>query len=290
MSKRPRASGAGLFHHIYNRGNNRHQIFMSDGDYRHYLSYLEKYTKQYSVEIIAYALMPNHIHLFINDRIGNISIFMNVLHGRYINYFNWANGRCGHGFGGRFRNKIIDVNNYGLGLTKYIHLQAVKANIVMTPSEYRWTSYLSYIGRVPYGFLKTEIIMDQFGKDIKEKQNQYRAFIENTDNGPIDWDSLESKPGMIVGDEDFIDKISKKLNVNYGVNPIKNGINPIEIVCAKLKLSMSDMINPEGRKARRLRHRAFQILRDEYKLSISRIAHAFKVSSAAVSKSTISKS
>jgi len=130
MAKRPRLRGAGLYHHIYNRGNDRHLLFKKDSDYERYLWYLKSYSNRYSIDIIAYALMEWHIHLFIFDRLGRISNFMNVLHGRYVNSFNRIYQRIGHGFAGRFKNKIVDVNNYGLWLSRYIHRQPVEARIV----------------------------------------------------------------------------------------------------------------------------------------------------------------
>lgn len=64
MVKKLRLKGCELYHHIYNRGNDRHPIFKNPSDYKRYLKYLKEYSDVYGIDIIAYALMEWHIHLF----------------------------------------------------------------------------------------------------------------------------------------------------------------------------------------------------------------------------------
>ena len=64
----------------------------------------------------------------------------------YTNYFNKKKGRIGHLFQGRYKAILVDKDNYALELSRYIHLNPVRAHIVGDPSEYSWSSYLAYIG------------------------------------------------------------------------------------------------------------------------------------------------
>ncbi len=76
MSWPVRLKGEDLYHHVYAWGNDRHPIFKQPCHYQQYLTYLEKYSQRFKVDIIAYALMQWHVHLFIHDQQNLISDFM----------------------------------------------------------------------------------------------------------------------------------------------------------------------------------------------------------------------
>ena len=188
MARRPRLFGEELYHHLYAWGNNRQAIFIDDQHYVRYLNFVEKYSKEYRVDIIAYALMQTHIHLFVYDLRGKVSQFMNSLHGEYAQYFNHMTGRVGHVFGERFNNKIVQANEYGLWLSRYIHRQALNAGLVRDPRDYPWTSYPRYVGETALDFVKPDVILEQFGNE-QERISRYEEFILGVAKGPIDWDT-----------------------------------------------------------------------------------------------------
>jgi len=93
MIKKPRLKGKRLYHHIYAWGNDRHPVFKADAHYGKYLYYLEPFATRYKIDIIAYALMEWHVHLFLFDVADRISEFMKSLHGEYAQHFNRRDGR-----------------------------------------------------------------------------------------------------------------------------------------------------------------------------------------------------
>ena len=115
MARRPRLFGEELYHHIYAWGNNQQAIFVTDKHYERYINFLGRYSRDNQIDMIAYALMQSHVHLFVYDRLGKISLFMNELHGEYAQYFNHVTGRVGHVFGERFNNKVVQANNMAYG-------------------------------------------------------------------------------------------------------------------------------------------------------------------------------
>lgn len=282
MAKKPRVKGVKLYHHIYNRGNDRHPTFKKPADYKRYLKYLFDYSKRYKIDVLAYALMEWHLHLFLFDRLEKISQFINVLHGRYAQIFNKVYGRVGHVFESRFKNKVIDANNYGLWLSRYIHRQPVEAGLVSSPEDYEWTSYRVYIGKRKDSLLKTDIILSQFGDKKVDCHTAYREFVERENEGPIDWKAVESSSQPFVGDEEFVKELSLKL-VNVG--SIEDVIikNPLDVVSFCLKVPIDVLKYPKDKVQKRLRRQAIIILDKEYDFGVREIARIFSMSPSSVS-------
>lgn len=276
-----RLKGPNLYHHIYNRGNDRHPIFKNEADYERYLSYLFSYSKKYRMDVIAYALLVYHVHLFIYDYAGNISKFIEDLHGLYAQIYNKIHNRVGHVFGSRFRNKIVDANNYGIWLSRYIHRQAVEAGAVQKPEEYKWTSYRCYIGLEKSRFLKSEIILSQFGNKINERIIAYKNFVEGNDEGPIDWKRIELSYQSIIGGREFIEEINEKLS--KGRPKTKYQIDPLRLICRRLNVSAQELRHPKNQRERKLRKQTLILLKQKHNLGVREIARALCISPALVS-------
>lgn len=273
MSWGMRLSGPDLYHHIYAWGNNRHSIFQEDHHYEYDLRVLKKYSRLFAVDIIAYALMEWHVHLFIYDRDDNISPFMERLHGEYAIFYNKDTNRVGHVFGERFNNKIVQPNSYALGLSKYIHRQALAAGLADHPLQYRWTSYQVYCGHEKNTFIKPGIILDQFN-DGGDSYKQYAAFVINEEEDPIDWDRSRL---YVVGDEKF----QKYINDRYKKIKKKthtSSLNSIRLACNEFKISKKMLLNPRGQREREIRHQAILFLVNDRGFNQTHVAHALQIS------------
>ena len=284
MSAQPRVSGVELYHHIYAWGNDRHPIFKDDNHYQTYLNLLAIQSTYCKVDVIAYALMEWHIHLFVYDKENKLSEFMQRLHGDYARFYNHCTKRTGHVFGERFNNKLVQFNNYGLRLTRYIHRQALAAGLVGRPEDYAWTSYRIYIGAEKNPAVKSEVILDQFGKkeDANAANARYEEFVLAKDNDKIDWDS---KSFMVIGDDNYLEvtkKLIKKKKSPGNMKKIKDRI--FLIVQNELKLDMQMLLKPKGRAQRKIRHDIFNILVKEYGFTRSSVAIAFNLSTMGISK------
>lgn len=271
-----RISGENLYHHIYAWGNDRHSIFMTDQHYKTYLKILETVSKKMQIDIIAYALMEWHVHLFILDMRDNISKFMEELHGRYATFFNLDTGKVGHVFGERFKNKIVQPNNYGLWLSRYIHRQAVEAGIGTDPEDYPWTSYRQYVGIEPIKFIKPQIILEQFKGDtgnLKEAMENYRQFVSEVEMDGKDWDDFKSH---IIGNYSYVNEICKKLNIRIKKYVDKDQL--LKAIAGDLNTTQNSLLNPVGIQEKKLRNEAINILFKKYNLKIYEIAKLLKIS------------
>ena len=252
-----RFRGEDLYHHIYAWGNDRHPVFKNPQHYQQYLIYLAKHSQKFRIDVIAYALMQWHVHLFIYDRKNTISDFMLHMHGEYAKYYNRSACRVGHVFGERYNNKIVEDNEQGMWLTQYIHRQAITAGLVKDPADYPWTSYNVYVGEQTNIFLKHARIMNQFGTG-KDAQFHYRNFVIAASHGPVDWNLIERS----------IDRKKES----------------IEDRCQKWGIDIASFKHVLGRKDRKLRHELVRRLVKDYGLKAVDLAGYLNMTKAAISK------
>jgi len=160
----------GKIYHIYNRGTDGRKTFIEDKNCIYFLDYLdisrllmddESGLFVESVEVLAYALMPNHFHLLIRQTAdGGISRFMQRLLTSYTKYFNIKYERSGVLFQGKFKAKLVDSDSYLQTLIPYIHLNPLdlyqykwkniglknKEKALSFLEKYPWSSYRDYLG------------------------------------------------------------------------------------------------------------------------------------------------
>ena len=116
-------------------------------DREKFLEYLESATQRYDARIHAYCLMDNHYHPLLETPSSNLSQIMRHINGAYTNYFNVKRRRSGHLFQGRYKAILVEMDEYAKELSRYLHLNPVRAKMVQTPETYEWSSYRYYIGQ-----------------------------------------------------------------------------------------------------------------------------------------------
>ena len=127
-------------HHIIQRGNRRQKVFFSENDYSEYLRLLNSYSQRFKVDILAYCLMPNHIHLIaVPHKDGSLAQAIGETHRNYTRFINFREKWRGYLWQGRFSSYVLD-ERYLLAATRYILLNPVKAKIVKKPWDYKWSS------------------------------------------------------------------------------------------------------------------------------------------------------
>ncbi len=146
-TSRYKVSAPGTVYHLYNRGNHKQKIFETEEDYGMYRGLVRKYCKANNFSVISFCFMPNHIHLLVRQN-GDFSPakLMCRLHTSYVMYFNKKYKKVGHLFQDRYKQKIVNSDEYILTLSCYIHMYPVKDKLVDRPSRYRWSSYSQFRG------------------------------------------------------------------------------------------------------------------------------------------------
>lgn len=209
MARPLRIEYPGAFYHVTSRGNEQRDVFRSRRDREQFLSYLQSATERYGTVIHAYCLMSNHYHLLLETPEGNLSQIMRHINGAYTTYFNVKRKRAGHLFQGRYKGIIVDADAYAAELSRYIHLNPVRAGIVIKPEDYEWSSYRNFIGLVKAPeWLRTGLILGCFsGKDAN---NKYRQFVNDAMNHENENPLKGVVASTILGSTDFVKEISSR--------------------------------------------------------------------------------
>ncbi len=178
MARPLRIEYPGAFYHVTSRGNEQKAIFKSKKDREQFLHYLETATERYAAIIHTYCLMDNHYHLLVETAKGNLSQIMRHINGAYTTYFNVKRKRAGHLFQGRYKAILVEADEYAKELSRYIHLNPVRAGIVDKPEEFIWSSHSSYIGKKrKLEWLQTDFILGYFDKKVSSAKKKYQQFV-----------------------------------------------------------------------------------------------------------------
>lgn len=132
-------------------------------------------SKKRLVRIIAYCLMPTHIHLVLQQlRKNGISIYMNRMLNSYTRYFNMRHGRKGPLWTGRFKRVLVETDEQLIHLTRYIHLNPVTAYLVDRPELWRFSSYHEYLAKKPI-----EDKVCEFKHILEISPSEYKKFVND---------------------------------------------------------------------------------------------------------------
>lgn len=196
------------FYHVTSRGNERKNIFRKPGDRKQFLSYLNSAYMKYGAVIHVYCLMDNHYHIMMETPRGNLSQIMLHINGAYTNYFNMKHKRRGHLFQGRYKAILIEADSYSGELSRYIHLNPVRANLIEIPEKYKWSSYRFYLGgKNKPVWLHIDFILDYFEGIGATPEKRYQDFINAKLYGEYESPLKETTGSTILGGEGFIEHI-----------------------------------------------------------------------------------
>lgn len=163
----------GQYYHVFNRGNQRENIFFEKDNYHFFLKKFRPYIEKHA-EILCYCLMPNHYHFLLSPIDDRFSKQMQNFTISYVKAINKRCNRVGHLFQGNFKAKLVDDNNVLLHLTRYIHLNPVEGNFARKFEDWEYSSYREYIGERDGSLPKPDLVLGQFQSD-----EDYRIFVES---------------------------------------------------------------------------------------------------------------
>lgn len=215
MSRQLRIEYFGAFYHVFSRGNQKQPIFLSDDDRHFFLKCLREAHEKFGVIVHVYCLMPNHYHLVIETPLGNLSSMMHFLNTMYTVYFNTKHKRCGHLFQGRFKSILIQAGGYAKELSRYIHLNPVRAKIVNLPEQYPWSSYAQYCGTARHEkWIETAFNLSLFTEHPEEARREYVEFVIEGIGKAVPASIKDSMRTGILGSAEFITRIKKEFLEN----------------------------------------------------------------------------
>ena len=217
MARLARVVVPGLPHHVTQRGNGRARTFFCDEDYALYRDLLAASCKAAAVEIWAYVLMPNHIHLILTPNDGDgLRRALAPVHRRYAGHIHARRKRTGHFWQGRFGAVAMDEEHLAAAL-RYVALNPVRARLVARAEDWPWSSVRAHLKRRGDKAIALAPVLDR-----------YPRFADLLEEGPAPelFDRLRRAEtiGRPLGGEAFLSELERL--TDRILKPAKRGPKP----------------------------------------------------------------
>lgn len=165
-------------YHINNRGNSRENIFIDSADRMVFLNRLKHVVGEHGLKVHAYCLMTNHYHMVLETSNRHIGDSMWALNTYYSKQYHIEYGTSGHLFQGRYRSVLVEKDAYLLEVSRYVHLNQVKARLVALPEQYPWSSMKVYTGEgADSSLIHRDTVLGYFKEDLEAAQESCRHFV-----------------------------------------------------------------------------------------------------------------
>ena len=202
MPKIPRVVVPGYPHHIVQRGSRRQKVFFSDLDKKMYIQMLHESAVLFGIEIWAYCLMENHVHLIaVPKQIDSLERGIGEAHRKYSRTINRREGWRGHLWQERFFSCPLD-RRYLFNAVRYVEMNPVRAGMVRRAAEYPWSSAKAHIHKKSDRLLSEDVLDDEIGN-----WESYLSFYE--DEEVIKKIRKHASTGRPLGNKQFILKLER---------------------------------------------------------------------------------
>ncbi len=193
------------FHHVMVQGINKEYIFKDEESIITYKKIILNKLKDSNITILAYCIMNNHAHFLIHsENSENLSKFMQKINTSYSHFYNAKNKRVGYVFRDRFRSQDILNKKQLYTCLNYIHNNPVKAKMVKNMYEYKYSSYIEFLG-------EKEIITPMSIKLLFDETNNYMDKFRLIHNSIPDTEFfIDIKDKKII---DFINEFETNNNI-----------------------------------------------------------------------------
>jgi len=193
----------GYPHHVTQRGIRRQQTFFEDSDYRAYIELVKELKITAGVNILAYCLMPNHVHVIaIPKQEKGLARLFGTAHHRYAKRLNAIHDWRGHLWQERFFSVVMD-ETHTLAAMRYVELNPVRAGLCQRVDDWPWSSVHGNLGN------KRDEIIDR--SDLHALISDWRYFLSDGESSKwVDSLRLQTNTGRPSGDDRFISALEEK--------------------------------------------------------------------------------
>ncbi|MFH2046784.1 MAG: transposase [Pseudomonadota bacterium] len=193
----------GLPHHVIQRGLHGRQTFLNENDYAVYIEIMVDCCRKHGVEIWAYCLMPDHVHLIaVPMEKRSLSSCLRSAHGRYTRYINRRTGKSGQFWQGRYSSHLLD-EKYLIACTRYIEINPVKREYVDQPEDWPWSSARAHIAGTDDSLVLVKPLLERVKKGWQYFIAEPRPMEE------ADLFYRHEKTGFPLGSDDFLAMLDK---------------------------------------------------------------------------------
>ena len=220
MPRPPRPIDDRLVYHVINRGNNRAPVFFDDDDYAAFLKALADLKGRRPFECHGYCLMPNHVHLLIRPLETPISRLMQSLLVSHTQRYHRCHRTGGHVWQGRFKSPVVQDDDHLLTVLRYIEANPLRARIVETAGDYRWSSFPAHgLGRED-GLLDPVPAYEAIAEGPSARRRRWAAFVHQA---PSDEELAalrrSTQAGLPFGHPDWVERLGTRLGLDLTIRP-----------------------------------------------------------------------
>ena len=203
MARIARVIAPGYPHHITQRGNRRQQTFFCDEDYFVYIDLMAHWCQKHDVQIWAWCLMPNHVHLIaVPQTEEGLARAIGEAHRRYTRHVNFRQQWRGHLWQERFASFPMDIQ-YLLATARYIEMNPVAAGLVSKPEDYRWSSARAHLQGQDDKLVRVAPLLGII--------SDWKSYLELSSNDEVDLIHRHERTGRPLGGIAFIESLEHKL-------------------------------------------------------------------------------
>lgn len=177
MPRKARVESSTGVYHMMVRGNNKEWVFKGERFKRLYLDRMNEVIKPTSIEVHAWCIMDNHVHIVAKGELQEISLAMKSINGYFAQKHNLYKQRIGHVLQDRFRSEVVEADGYFKGVIRYVHQNPVKAKMVQHCKDYQWSSYKAYLsGEMNHHSIN---ILQAYFNDNLDQFQQYHDEVDD---------------------------------------------------------------------------------------------------------------
>jgi REP element-mobilizing transposase RayT len=273
MPRRPRCEIENGLYHVTNRGLERRNIVRDDNDRHEWIRLLARTVRRRRWRLFAHVLLDNHFHLYFRTLEPNLSDGMHDFESSYATFFNQRHDRRGPLFQDRFHAVIVECDAHSWELSRYLHLNPVRAGAVQDPGAYRWSSYRDYLdARIAPNWLDWPTVLAEFSGTEAAARIAYRRFVEA---GRIDGTInplAAAVDGWILGSPEFVERCRRIAGTQAAPRPTLQQV--VELVAAEFETSI-EQISIARKHGNRAREAAIVLVREYCGESLEQVAEQF---------------
>jgi putative transposase len=222
LARQPRLAIPAYPHHVIQRGHNRQRVFADDVDRRQYLAWLLEASAAHGLDVHAYVLMDNHVHLLATPAgASSLSLAMQAVGRRYVRWFNRRHSRTGTLWEGRFRSSLVEADRYLLACQRYIEANPVRAGMAASVSDWPWSSHRHHAGLATDPLVRPHPAVWALGNTPFERESAYRRlFEEAVSQGEYELLRARLLAGKPTASTDFQKKLEQASGVRLIARPV----------------------------------------------------------------------
>jgi putative transposase len=213
MPRISRAIAVGYPHHITQRGNNRQTVFAEAEDYTRYLELLNQYARENNLDIWAYCLMPNHVHIVgVPGADDAMSSVFRTVHMLYSQYYNRKANAVGHLWQGRYYSCALDEPHV-YAAVRYVEMNPVRGGLTASADDYPWSSAKSHVTGSADPVLTGHCLLVETIRDWKQ-------YLTETPDAAAQTNLIKAtKTGRPCGKDDFVTRLEALLSRRFATLP-----------------------------------------------------------------------